>query len=133
MDSFWESRQTDEGFTCPGEGGNCQRVIKLKTSNTAKNPGREFVACSKDFGGCGLFCFLDERPRLGGGGGGKGGASAAKRPRRPGVSDQLTIVENDNVARVPSEAELQLARLQTSCDRIEQQLREIAALLAAKK
>jgi len=45
-------------YQCPW----CARDLKPKISNSPKNPGRQFVSCSKDFGGCGLFCFTDELP-----------------------------------------------------------------------
>ena len=45
-------------YACPW----CQRELKPKLSNSAKNPGKTFVSCSKDFSGCGLFSFLDAIP-----------------------------------------------------------------------
>jgi len=70
-------------FECPW----CQRDLKSKLSTSAKNPNRAFVSCNKDFGGCGLFSFLDDRPneafnpnnKRGGGGG-------AKRARSEGTN-----------------------------------------------
>jgi hypothetical protein len=51
--------KTESGtYSCPW----CQRDLKPKMSNSAKNPGKTFVSCSKDFGGCGLFSFLDQVP-----------------------------------------------------------------------
>lgn len=59
-DTFWTSRFNAESkmYTCAW----CPRELKSKMSNSAKNPGRGFVSCAKDFGGCGLFCFLDSKP-----------------------------------------------------------------------
>ena len=45
-------------YQCPW----CSRDLKPKMSNSAKNPGKTFVSCSKDHGGCGLFSFLDQTP-----------------------------------------------------------------------
>jgi hypothetical protein len=45
-------------YKCPW----CERDLKPKLSNSAKNPGKTFVSCSKDFAGCGLFSFLDAVP-----------------------------------------------------------------------
>ncbi len=58
---FWTDRFNAETkmYACP----KCPRELKAKTSNSAKNPGRSFVSCSPDFGGCDMFCFLDEEPR----------------------------------------------------------------------
>ena len=54
-DAFWTARFNAESkmYKCAW----CDRDLKSKMSNSAKNPGRGFVSCSKDFGGCGLFCF----------------------------------------------------------------------------
>ncbi len=40
----------------------CDRMLKAKVSNSAKNPGRTFVSCSGDHGGCGMYSFLDGAP-----------------------------------------------------------------------
>jgi len=60
VNPFWSSRfHADRGdYDCPW----CARTLKHKLSNSAKNPGRTFVSCAKDFGGCGMFCFLDAVP-----------------------------------------------------------------------
>lgn len=124
MASFWAEHQRDDGdFDCPTEG--CGRVLKVRVSNTAKNPNRQFVSCAKDFGGCGLFCFTDERPKFG------GGKSAQKRarPGGNGYSGQLAVVETPEAARIPSDVEVQLARLATAVDRVEQELRAVKTLL----
>lgn len=129
MATFWAEHQREDGdFDCPGEG--CGRVLKARMSNTAKNPNRQFVSCGKDFGGCGLFCFTDERPKFTGG---KQAQGAQKRARAAGYSQQLAVVENDQVARIPAEVEVQISRLATAIDRVEQDLRAVKALLEAKK
>ena len=58
--TFWQQAFNGDTkqYTCPW----CARGLKSKVSNSAKNPGRSFVSCSKDYGGCGLFCFLDAMP-----------------------------------------------------------------------
>lgn len=57
---FWLDRYNEEKkmYVCPW----CSRELKAKVSNSAKNPGKTFVGCSKDYGGCGLFSFLDGVP-----------------------------------------------------------------------
>jgi len=58
--AFWDARYHAErgDYDCPW----CDRTLKHRLSNSVKNPGRTFVSCSKDYGGCGLFCFLDAVP-----------------------------------------------------------------------
>jgi len=58
--TFWAARfKADVGnYDCPW----CDRVLVPKISKSAANPGKTFVSCSKDFGGCGLFSFLDAPP-----------------------------------------------------------------------
>ncbi len=58
--NYWNARfNAPTGmYQCPW----CERDLKPKLSNSAKNPGKTFVSCSKDFGGCGLFSFLDAEP-----------------------------------------------------------------------
>lgn len=63
MASYWADKtaqdpQKGTGYTCPW----CQRFLKPKVSTSAKNPGRSFVSCASDYGGCGLFSFLDGVP-----------------------------------------------------------------------
>ena len=57
---YWSEKWNSEKgmFECPW----CQRDLKSKMSTSAKNPNRTFVSCSKDYGGCGLFSFLDDQP-----------------------------------------------------------------------
>ena len=58
--SYWQGRfdANNQMYTCPW----CDRGLKGKLSQSANNPTRGFVSCSKDYGGCGLFCFLDDEP-----------------------------------------------------------------------
>jgi hypothetical protein len=59
INQVWSDQaQGDGNYTCPW----CDSTLKPKISNSAKNPGRTFVGCSKDYGGCGLFSFLDDAP-----------------------------------------------------------------------
>ncbi len=61
MQKFWLDKRTFDGnYTCPTNG--CGRDLKLKTSNSAANPGKTFVSCDVKFDGCGLFCFTDSEP-----------------------------------------------------------------------
>jgi hypothetical protein len=66
---------------CCGKG----RAV-LRTSNTPKNPGRQFWCCpAPKEGGCGYFQWLDEPPRAGSGAGaaGAGGDPAPEGPPCP--------------------------------------------------
>ena len=60
VDQYWLDRYIAEKgmYTCP----NCDRELKEKLSQSAKNPGAKFVSCSADYGGCGFFGFLREAP-----------------------------------------------------------------------
>lgn len=60
---YWTDRYdaNTQMYACPEEG--CGKTLKCKLSNSAKNPGRTFVSCSSDYGGCGMFCFLNEEPK----------------------------------------------------------------------
>jgi hypothetical protein len=57
---FWSSRfnASAGNYQCPW----CSRDLIPKMSNSAANPGKTFVSCAKDFGGCGLFSFLHQPP-----------------------------------------------------------------------
>ena len=57
---FWTARFNEAAgnYGCPW----CDRVLVPNLSNSAANPGKTFVSCSKDFGGCGLFSFLHQAP-----------------------------------------------------------------------
>ena len=81
---------------------DCSRDLKPKMSNSAKNPGRTFVSCSKDFGGCGLFSFIDEEPRFAG-----GKATGVKRAKPEGTS----VI--GPISNAPSAHEERLAELVT--------------------
>ena len=70
---YWQKRYDKESqtFEC-----KCGKRLRKATSNTDKNPLRDFVGCSNRDGrdGCGFFCWLDEEPKAFGG-------AAVKRPR----------------------------------------------------
>lgn len=64
MTSYWNPRFDQEQgmYRCPEEG--CTKMLKPKQAGpNSKNPGRWFVSCSADYGGCGLFSFTDEEPK----------------------------------------------------------------------
>jgi len=79
---YWVDKREGDGYKCPW----CARDLKSKLSKSEKNPDRPFVSCDKKFGGCGLFCFLDDQPKeqfnpnKQGGGSIFGGSYAAKPP-----------------------------------------------------
>jgi len=59
---YWKNRYDPDSqqYAC-----DCGRSLRAKVSNTAKNPGRAFVACGNKttgFEGCYLFSWLDEDP-----------------------------------------------------------------------
>ena len=60
MGDFWRPLlQPNGNYTCPW----CEReLVSKKVQKEGSNKGRFFVSCSKDHEGCGLFCFLDEKP-----------------------------------------------------------------------
>lgn len=104
--AYWNSKyHADRAmFECPW----CQRDLKSKLSTSAKNPNRAFVSCNKDFGGCGLFSFLDDQPNESFNPNNKrGGGVGAKRPRSEGTN----IV--GPVANAPGVHEERLAELVT--------------------
>lgn len=59
---YWKALLLPNGnYKCPW----CERDLvskKVQKDNGKGNLGRFFVSCSKDHEGCGLFCFLDEKP-----------------------------------------------------------------------
>jgi hypothetical protein len=66
INDYWQKLSNGDGtYGCPNgcstDNGN-PKTLKPKVSNTAKNPGKVFVSCSKDYGGCGLFCWITETP-----------------------------------------------------------------------
>lgn len=99
---FWTERfvPAENMYTCAW----CDKHLKAKISNSEKNPGKVFVSCSKDYGGCGLFSFLDAPPndkfKPGGGGAQKRGRAPAQSLAGP-------------VAAAPPNWALQLAALAT--------------------
>jgi len=57
---YWNSRflAARGVYQCPW----CPEELQPRVSNSAKNPGKTYVACNKERGGCGMFCFLDAEP-----------------------------------------------------------------------
>ena len=113
---FWADRRDGADYCCP----DCNRALKVKMSNTAKNPGREFVSCSKNFGGCGLFCFMNEEPRKVGGGFKRPRDNNAPTPPRAGGTNVM-----GPVAATPGTHELRLAELATAVDKLTTKVDEI--------
>lgn len=108
MDQFWSDcyiASADE-FTCPA----CNKGMKQKTSNTPKNPGRAFVSCNDRYGGCGFFCWTDQKPR--------GGAQ-----RRT----QQVTVNTGAVATMPDEQVKMLVDLQTQVQEILDIIKQVYA------
>src|SRR5271167_3937910 len=58
--SFWTERfvTADGTYTCPW----CAKPLKAKISQSPKNPGKAFVSCNKDYGGCNMFSWLEAEP-----------------------------------------------------------------------
>lgn len=98
---FWNTRfdRNSNMYNCPW----CDRQLKARISQSEKNPGKTFVSCSKDHGGCGLFCFLGEEPND------KFKPGAAKRPRGGGNGQSFVGA----VAAAPPQALVEVAKLQT--------------------
>lgn len=114
------------GYECPW----CQRMLKSKVSNSAKNPGRSFVGCSKEYGGCGLFSFLDAepdetyRPKEGkGADNAVASASAPKRARTEGTNIVGPIVNRPDVT------ETRLAELATEVAGLRSELKDLSDLV----
>lgn len=102
MDAFWQPLRNEDGtITCP----SCGKALKAKVSSTPKNPGRSFVGCSKDYGGCGAFGFLDE-PWA------DKGKSAPKRARTAGTN----LV--GPIAAAPNATDTRLAELAAKIDQL---------------
>ncbi len=102
--TYWNDRFHKETgmYTCPG----CQRDLKPKMSQSAKNPGRTFASCSRDYGGCGLFSFIDEQPKFM-----PQVAQGAKRAREEGGNNVIGPIVNR-----PDVTETRLAELATKID-----------------
>lgn len=115
VDQYWLDRYiTEKGmYTCP----NCDRELKEKLSQSAKNPGAKFVSCSADYGGCGFFGFLREAPNpkfL------KGGKKPATKKAKV---DGNQVV--GPVAAMPSVVEQRLAELATEIQHLTSQINEV--------
>lgn len=115
MTDFWKQRHNGtDGYDCP----DCHRLLKPKVSQSAKNPGRSFVSCSKDYGGCGLFSFLDEEPRF-------SAAAGTKSTKRPRADAPVNIV--GPVAMQPQAHEQRLAELATTLADVNRGLATVSA------
>ncbi len=127
---FWQGQAKGDGdYTCPW----CNRDLKSKLSNSAKNPGKVFVSCSADFGGCGLFCFIDKvpddkyKP--------KNNATSTTKRARPEAEGGTQLI--GGIAALPNGSEKRLAdllaevaRLATLVERISTDLAKVAKFVA---
>ena len=106
---YWTDKRTSDGdYTCPW----CARNLKLKLSNSEKNPGRGFLSCDTKFGGCGLFCFADAEP------------NEKFKPRGDKAAASGSIF-GGNYAAKPSAENLEVATLKAKVATIESQLATI--------
>lgn len=114
MDDFWTQcyDAARDDFPCP----ECSKAMKQRTSNTPKNPGRSFVSCNDKYGGCGFFCWTDQKPRGG-----------AKRQR--------VTVNTGGVAALPDEQLKLLVDIQTQVQEISDLLKQVyeSPLMQKKK
>ena len=117
MADFWRQRfnTNDNTYECPW----CHRGLKSKLSKSAKNPDKVFVSCAKDFGGCGLFCFLDSVPND------KFKPNTNKRPKtdddpQPGGNNVIGPIVNN-----PDVHEVRLAELAAKVDNLASQLGKV--------
>jgi len=108
---FWTSKfeQATGTYTCPW----CERDLKPKVSNSAKNPGKTFVSCSRDYGGCGLFSFLCDEPNE------KFKPKSGKRARADGGNNIVGPIVNR-----PTVTDERLAELATKMDEMYSLLQE---------
>lgn len=122
---YWTQRFNAQAgsYDCPW----CARVLKPKLSTSVKNPGKTFVSCSKDFGGCGLFSFLDSPPNEkfnpnGGGGGGvkrERSVEAASAPRGTNIVGPIV--------NAPNVTEQRLADLAAKIDGLASKMEQVLA------
>ncbi len=118
---FWTERfvAATGSYQCPW----CERDLKPKLSNSAANPGKTFVSCAKDFGGCGLFCFLQNLPNE------KfnpNKSAGVKRARDDGASPRAggsNIV--GPIVMAPDVVEVRLADLAAKIDRLCSEMAEV--------
>jgi hypothetical protein len=110
-------------YTCPW----CKRELKSKISNSAKNPGKSFVSCSKDYGGCGLFCFLNEQPNdKFKPAGGDGAPLAFKRARAEGTNVVGPIAAAPNaVEQRVADLAVEVAALRAAIARVDDYIRQV--------
>lgn len=115
VDQYWLNRYDPSTamYSCP----NCDRQLKEKLSQSAKNPGAKFVSCSADYGGCGFFGFLREEPNAKFLKGGK--KPAAKKAKVDGAQ----VV--GPIAALPNATEARLAELATEIQHNTSKLNEI--------
>ena len=79
-----DNREPRRNTQTPMASCNCGLPAAQRTSNTAKNPGRQFYCCSSGRGkGCDFFEWCSGPSPSGGGGGGPGLVSASSPPRSP--------------------------------------------------
>lgn len=92
---YWAQKFNAESqmYDCPW----CDRTLKAKMSTSAKNPNRTFVSCNKDFGGCGLFSFLDDEPNEQFNPNKKAGGQGQKRARTQGTNIVGPVVNQPGV------------------------------------
>lgn len=111
MSTYWtEKFNAASGmYQCPW----CDRDLKPKVSNSEKNPGRSFVACSKDYGGCGMFSFLDAEPNA------KFKPHGAKRGRVDGAHVM------GGINQAPDQVAQRLAELATEISGVRSEIREV--------
>lgn len=122
---FWLDKRIEGGdYQCPW----CPRTLKSKLSNSIKNPGKSFVTCNKEFGGCGLFSFLDVQPNE------EFNPSKKKTfNKRTKIDDSIgvggAIPQGTNVigpiSNAPTATEMRLAELATKIDEMQTQLAAI--------
>lgn len=103
--NYWDERFVGATgtYTCPW----CDRDLKPKVSQSAKNPGKSFVSCSRDYGGCGLFSFLNDQPNE------KFKPNGNKRGRAEGGNNIVGPIVNR-----PSVTDERLAELATKIDEL---------------
>jgi len=123
LHEFYKPYDNGDGtFQCPGNDGACGRKLKRFTSNSAKNPNRNFISDSKtnqageETGGCGFFGFLDTEPQ-------KRPAFNNKRPRADFVNSSMGAT-NDSVTKDLATLSAQIAMLQTSIGEVNRRLQE---------
>ena len=100
-------------YNCPW----CPKQLKPTVSKSAKNPGKVFVSCNKDYGGCGLFSFIDKEPND------KFKPNGTKRERSESAGTNLV----GPVAKRPDVLEIRLGELATEVSELRSRLVESLA------